>query len=158
MRVLWFINDPVPAFAEWLGISRHPGVGWVTTLADALMLSGKVNLCIFCYANGNTLIHTTIDNVEHYAIPAMPSRHGRFILNESTINAARYIENTFRPDIIHIHGTEYNMGLLSAQNIFSTPTVIPLQGIIDICQHYLFGGISIWNILKYRTFRDWITG
>ena len=64
----------------------------------------------------------------------------------------------FRPEVIHIHGTEYAPGYEMLKVHPEIPTVLTIQGVIQrIAQEY-YGGFSLWQIIKMSSFRDIIRG
>lgn len=71
--------------------------------------------------------------------------------------ASRYIEiiRNVNPDIIHIHGTEKNMGQL--QNYLKdVPIVISIQGILSGCLPFNVAFIKEKDIRPFRSLKNWI--
>jgi glycosyltransferase involved in cell wall biosynthesis len=60
----------------------------------------------------------------------------------------------FKPDIIHIHGTESPSGLACMRSCPDLNYIISIQGLIGVCSKYYFAGIKRKEILKHITFRD----
>ncbi len=65
---------------------------------------------------------------------------------------ARYSDlvGKWKPDLIHIHGTEGSFGLLPARGMIACPAVISLQGLLGPCSewYHYFGNNSILDIVR----------
>ena len=62
----------------------------------------------------------------------------------------------FRPDLIHVNGSEYNYGWIISQVAPSVPTVLSIQGLLGPCAKVYFGGMRWRDLVRFRTLRDWI--
>ena len=62
----------------------------------------------------------------------------------------------FRPDIIHVNGTENNFAPLILELAGETPVLVQVQGLVSRCASVFWGGLSLWDVLRYRTVRDWL--
>jgi glycosyltransferase involved in cell wall biosynthesis len=126
------------------------------SLADALMTTGQVKLGIATNVSGHSLSEKRINNKTYFSIPV---QHNRVKYNDLPLplvqNYQRVVDG-FKPDIIHIHGTEYFHGLLTGRKYIECPTVISIQGILDIYKEHYFGGISLFDLIRTRTLRDWV--
>lgn len=59
----------------------------------------------------------------------------------------------FKPDVIHVHGTEKN--LAQVQNFCkSIPVVISIQGILYACKPYSYNYLDSRKVLRQRTFKN----
>ena len=60
----------------------------------------------------------------------------------------------FRPDVIHLWGTEFSHGLCALKVAGDIPSVAYLQGMMSqVCYHYM-SQIDLWDRIKSTTFRD----
>jgi len=64
--------------------------------------------------------------------------------------------NEWKPDLLHIHGTESAYGLLTARNMVSVPSVISLQGLLGPCSEWYryFGNRSLLDIARMHRFLE----
>lgn len=128
----------------------------MSALATAIGESKQLTLGVATNVPGKAWRQDVINGVEYYTVPCckVPVRSGR--LSIALINAYQRVVEDFKPDVIHIHGTEYFQGLLSGRGHLNCPTVISIQGILDVCQQHYFGGMSVAKLITTRTLRDYI--
>lgn len=157
MKVLWLTNHVIlPEHALALGEKPLPMCGWIPTLADALVRRGNIQLGIASNVSGNQWDQKNINNKVYFSVPA---QYQKLNYRNLPLDLIRYYQQTveeFKPDIIHIHGTEYFHGLLAGRKYIQTPTVISIQGLIDVCKNSYWGDIPFIDLIKSRTLRDWI--
>jgi len=156
MRVLWFTHMVLPDLSAALNRPVSPRGGWMPALADALVNQENLELAIATPLDISSPKELDIKGIRYYAIPCRKKSLQRSELNPALIDAYKKVVDKFQPDVIHIHGTEYFEGLLTARQYITCPTVISIQGIIDVCRHHYFGGISLRSVFTMRTLRDWI--
>jgi len=125
-------------------------------LAKALVERGDVQLAVATALNIPESRKENIHNINYYALPlpVKPLKPGE--LPASLIEDFRQVLDDFQPDVIHVHGTEYFEGLLTGRGYLNCPTVISIQGIIDVYQHYYWGDIPFHKLVTSRTLRDWL--
>lgn len=125
-------------------------------LAEALIEKGDVQLAVATALDVPEFRKENIRNINYYALPLPggPVEGGR--LPASLIDSYRQVLDDFEPDIIHVHGTEYFEGLLTGRGHINCPTVVSIQGIIDVYQHHYWGGIPFHKLVASRTTRDWL--
>lgn len=156
MKVLWLTNLLMPDMATALGRSPSPRQGWMPALADALVESTSVELAVATAVQGQSFHKEIVRNVKYYAfLRPKGNVDGNHLPLPLIENYRRVIED-FRPDVIHIHGTEFFQGLLTGRGLLECPTVISIQGIIDVCEKHYWGNIPFIKILMTRTLRDWV--
>jgi glycosyltransferase involved in cell wall biosynthesis len=156
MKVLWLTSSPMPDMAIALGKTPSPLCGWILALAEALAESNRVELAIATNVPGANWAIREIKGIRYYTVPMVKKRFPLTYLPENIIRDYQRVVEDFQPDVIDIHGTEYFHGLLTGRGYLKCPTVISIQGIIDVCQRHYYGGIPIGEIAASRTLRDWI--
>ncbi len=156
MKVLWLTNHILPEHAAFMGRNTSPIGGWMPALADALAETSQIELGIATNIPDCVWSKKEINNKIYFSIP-VPRRGINYrTLPASLIEDYQRAVNEFRPDIIHVHGTEYFHGLLTGRRHIDYPSVISIQGIIDVYKEYYWGGISFSDLVKSRTLRDWL--
>lgn len=60
----------------------------------------------------------------------------------------------FVPDLVHIHGTEFDHGMALMQTTSSLKFVVSIQGLVSVCYRYYLAGLSLWDVITNITFRD----
>ncbi len=132
MKVLWFTNTPSLYKKDLLG---YHGGGWIESLEASIGSFEDIQLGISFFHN-DTDFKVTRDKTTYYPIPVynktsnrikrifFPNRAERFELDAYLKVIADY-----KPDIIHIFGTEQSFGLLNSH--VDIPIVIHMQGLLN---------------------------
>jgi glycosyltransferase involved in cell wall biosynthesis len=157
MKVLWFTNISCSA-ANKIGQNEVSG-GWLTSLETELTLRDDIFLSI-CFYTYSEFEPFTINKTTFYPIfrNDASSRIKRLLgrLYDQDMNDSEEVYQLLgviekvNPDIIHIHGTEENFGLISQYT--KIPILISLQGILAPCSEKLFSGIPISAAIRYEKF------
>lgn len=147
MRILWFTTSPSSA-SKTEGMNNLTG-GWVASEEKALeRYCPEIQLGI-CFISKNNTKPYFINNTQYFPVkePKINKLHKH--LSKSGVRKddlydykESFLEviSNFRPDIIQIFGTENHFGLvLDDLNI---PVVLSVQGIVTVCFHKYFSGIS----------------
>ena len=162
MKVLWLTNNPCSAL-ELLDPSNPRG-GWLLSLEKELSNHQGIDLHVGFYhrinlapfRHGNTTFHPLerIHNKSKIArfLVRMYAKHGR---DKKEIEILKLLIEEVQPDIIHIHGTESNFGLV--QECTSVPIVISIQGLINPISEKYFIGIPKNITRRYEQFTDKLT-
>lgn len=138
MRVLWISNVIFPDLSIKLGNDVKAGGGWMISLANEI--KNKVNLGIFSlYKEEN---HIIINNIEFFTNSNVNKSYWSKLLLE------------FKPDIIHIHGTEYPHTLEIKKYSKGIPCIASIQGLVSVYARYALGGLSYKDIFKSFTIKD----
>lgn len=138
MRVLWFVNKPLPAVAQRVGLRDYHNAGWLDGLEMALRHHVDLKLGVAAVAprahqpfEDHGVVYYNLGTGESTAgIGRVASRWRHMISNQVDFTDYLAAIDHFRPDIVHMHGTESDYGLLCDQ--ISVPTVISLQGLLTV--------------------------
>lgn len=123
--------------------------------ADSLASNDNVHLAIVSIADVKELVHLQGRRMEYYLIP---KGSGNQTVNHEYEPFFTIIFDEFRPDITHIHGTEFSHGLAFVEACGADNVVVSVQGICsEISNHYL-DGFSCLDIIRNLTIRDVIKG
>ncbi len=162
MRVLWVCNIMPPLVGEHLEKECSVKEGWISGILTRLAKEkSEIELAI-CYPV------TEKKEEEKYIISIGKDKnitcYGFF---EDTIHPENYggealevrmseIIQDFRPEILHIFGTEYGHSLAAAKAMGdSKHTLVGLQGIISECAKEYMADLPE-EIQRKVTFRDWL--
>ncbi|MFC1652804.1 glycosyltransferase family 4 protein [Planctomycetota bacterium] len=154
MKVIWLTNCLMPDHARALGASISHRGGWLPALARELVADQRVELAVATTAPVTCTGKITDNGIHYYGVPHRRVVHAGRNLPRWLIKGYQDIIQDFQPDVIHIHGTEYFHGLLTKEDQISCPAVVSIQGIIDVCQHHWYGGLSPDVLNAKRTLRD----
>ncbi len=145
MRILWSVNTFSPAIASQLNVKSAHAISWVEAMSLHLKDLNDVSLAIASLGDVKEIKKMSINNIEYYVLPKKNKM--KFVWHE--------VITEFKPDIIHIYGTEreHNYSLIECVNN-QLPVIVSLQGIITEYEKYYYGGLSRRTILKYYTIGD----
>jgi glycosyltransferase involved in cell wall biosynthesis len=156
MKVVWFTNTP--SLAETYINNKPTGGGWIKSLEKAIQK--KVELFVVFYH------HENLEPFKFGETTYIPVKRktGRFAEFKSrmfnTLEPAEDIPvflkiiSSIKPDLIHIHGTEKQFGLI--QEYIDVPTVVSIQGIVSVYAYKYYSGITFIDVLKYSKPADFI--
>lgn len=156
MNILWITNILFPeAVALLNGQEELKGSGgWLLGLAEALIESGHVKLTvagITPLVNKVTMIRG--DRIDYYAIPL----YGGDKKYEKSFEVAYHdLYTQIKPDVVHIHGTEFPHSLAALRACGVKKTVISLQGIASVISRYYLAGLSYKDIICKPTLHSFL--
>lgn len=162
MRVLWFVNAPFPAVLQHLGLSSAgQKAWWMPALADQLALHSQTDLAVVWVSP--MLSHEIVfdrGSTRYFCLPASGGPRSR---QQSIVSKLRSqvrlpdrtcelqvccrIIDDFKPDVIHVHGTEDFYGLIAG--LTARPLIISLQGILTPYLRDYWGSLRPWRRVLY---------
>lgn len=152
MKILWFTNTPCSA-SSMLNSDFNVG-GWLISLEKELIKLPDIELHISFYSN-KKIDKFKFEGTFYHPIFRSPLIKLKRKINIESIDTKYEIPillsviSEINPDIIHIHGTEENFGLI--QKSINIPVVISIQGILTAyCAKY-FSGIPKSAVYKYES-------
>lgn len=145
MRILWSVNTVSPRVAEKINITSFHAISWVEAMSERLKSREDVFMAIVVPTNESILRKAEVDGICYYLLPK----------SKKLCNAWKEIVSDFKPDIIHVYGTErtHNLSLIE-ETVNKMPIVVSLQGIIAEYEKHYYGGLSKKEILKNYTLAD----
>lgn len=163
MKVLWF-EISIPSRYEQ---NLNPTMGWQDALQDLIMYNYDIELGI-AFENVGFSEDKYIDGVKYFPINTTYNwwerqcqKAGWNTTIEKTISKAVEIIEKFRPDIIHVFGSEWCFGLIAEYT--EIPVVIHMQGSIPSYNNALLPPLySIHDIVvgiglnPKRQFNAWL--
>ena len=150
MRILWITNTIFPEPSIALDIPVPVVGGWMFGLAEQLATRKEITLAVATVYQGSDLKCLNLNGIIYYLLPKKISLGYQKHLEPLWEN----ICSEFLPDIIHIHGTEYNHGLSCMRACETLKFVVSIQGLVGIYARYYYAGLSIIDMLKNITLRD----
>lgn len=166
IRALWFADVQTRPRLEQLGLPSDAGAqAWVDSLREALESREDVSLAV-ATPSGQQVAPVKIGRTTYFTLPlsSPTSRAGRIVANwqhdgnaAATLAAARKLVRSYRPDLVHVHGTEGVVAAV-AVSVAPTPTVISLQGILHECQRFYFAGRSKSDLAVLPFTGDFLKG
>ncbi len=152
MRILWITNMLFPDISKDLGFKNLiVGGGWMYSLAKLLLQDSTIELAVASIYQGKDLICKELNGITYFLLPL---QNDKTIYSKNTEKYWLEIKESYNPDIIHIHGTEYAHGLAYIRACSNKNVVISIQGLLSVCVRYYYAGIAVNEILRNITFRD----
>lgn len=153
MKVLWITSCLFPDICDELGIKDQYSGGWQYSSAISLVNTfSEINLTVLTPYNGIIQKIVTINRITYFLLPVSGS------INNNTLKLESYlkgIQNQLIFDIVHIHGTEYPLGLLFMRVLGNKNVVVSIQGLLSIIERYYYGGIQEKELRNNITLRDY---
>lgn len=153
MKLLWIINIPLPPLCKQMGWKEPVLGGWLYSSFKQLMNQKEFQLFVACpYSSGNEFIDREIDGVRYFCLPY--KRRNLFKKYTYVREFWKSINSEIKPDIVHIHGTEFALGNDFVDACGGTNVVVSIQGLVSVIAPYYLGDIFMSDILKNLTLRD----
>jgi len=150
LKILWITNTIFPAPSKAMGLKPPVFGGWMYGLAEQVARLSNIKLAVASCYSGNGIRKDEIEDITYYSIPC--KYHNSY--PKQLEPYWKSICEEFKPDIIHIHGTEYPRAL-ACMNIYSdTKYIVSIQGMTGPYSRYVTGGIPLMEQWKNITFRD----
>lgn len=154
MKVLWFTNTSSSAF-EKLELKNSSG-GWLHSMEKEIIRRTDIELAVgfYCYKK---VAPFKYENTHFYPIyrSNKSTKFKRFLnrlfpKNNDNIEVKSLLKviNDYEPDLIHVHGTEDNFGLV--QKHTTIPVVITIQGILNSISQKYFAGVPKNIVFRYE--------
>lgn len=154
MRVLWFTNIPMPAMDEVEGLVTQGSGSWMIALLAVLSQERSITLGVATAYPHRADNEFTKDGVDYFLI-GQPSWDKDF--DEATLIKCSQIIQRWKPDLVHIHGTERFYGLITGRGYSAVPAVLSVQGLLGPYSKRLafFGELSDIEIIKTHWIREY---
>ena len=159
MKVLWITNILFPEAEQLLtgnGELKASG-GWMLGAADALLLRSDIKLTVATVSTKvKSLTRLDGNRITYYVLPM---GRGNQRINPEYESLWKQVNSEVRPDIVHIHGTEFSHGHAYMRACGSdNVVVVSIQGMISSIYKYYYYGMSKFDIFRNLTLRDIVKG
>lgn len=158
MKVLWISNIVFPeAQALLTGNSNFASSGgWMLGAADALLKQDNTELSVA--APSKMVTQVTELKGERISYFLFPLGKGNLKRNDEYRKYWRTIHDLVRPDVVHIHGTEFSHGLAYVDECGADNVVVSIQGLTSEIAKYYSLGLSKSQILRNLSLGDLFRG
>lgn len=159
MKTLWFCKLDLTSLIS----NVYNGGGWMRALRDSLLTSNYIKLGVVTIGNEN--YHKVIDGIDYFQVSYKKSLTQKikdqfkglneigYYIDSKYVQKYLQIVQTFKPDIIHIWGTESNFGLIIPH--VSIPCIIHLQGILNPYKDYILPPSYGKSYLSKKNLLSW---
>ena len=157
MNILWITNILFPEaerLLTGLGELKSSG-GWMLGAAEALLDIENVRLIVATVSRkAKELTKLDGKKITYYVLPM---GKGNLRINPEYERYWKVVKDCVKPDVVHIHGTEFSHGYAYLKTCGAENVVISIQGLTSAYYYYYYG-ISKREVYRNITFRDLIKG
>jgi len=138
MKILWIINIALPEAGLLMNEKVTPFGGWLVSASAELANQDEVELSIaFPKDRLNNVLELNGERIKYYAFPRVSEK---YVSSHKANSYFLDILDKFKPDIVHIFGTEYvhTLAMVNACYKQNINVVISIQGLVSIyAKHYM---------------------
>ena len=154
MRVLWVVNQCIPVIARHLNIEVPNKEGWLSGLSEKLIAEKNEDLTLGICFDAGFEYGRYKGEYEVTAYGYDDDRSAPEIYDESLEYRFSEIIEDFKPDVIHIFGTEYPHTLAVCKAAKDPSKIlIGIQGLCSVYAKHYFDGLPEEMYVK-ETLRD----
>lgn len=132
MKVLWFTNT---SSLYKRSISVYNGGGWIESLEYEVRQEKKINLAVSFFYSGKAFKEIQ-DDVVYYPLTLYKTLIKKIFFKvflkkriQAEVKLFLEVVNDFKPDLIHVFGSERSFGLI--KKYVNIPVVLHIQGILS---------------------------
>ena len=151
MKILWITNILFPDLCKELGIKELVTGGWMYSLAKLLISDSSVKLAVATVYPGKILMHKELNGISYFMLP-LQGDNKRY--SKKIEKHWLEVQSEFKPDVVHIHGTEFAHGLAYIRACSRKNVTISIQGLLSVYERYYYTGIRNTEIIKNISLRD----
>lgn len=158
MKVLWITNIKLPPLSERLGLKSEAIGGWMISSLNQLKGQEEIEIAVATFDNRKGLYDEFIDGVRYFLIPTHGKNPQHY--NPRLEREWQEVNHRFRPDVVHIHGTELGHGLAWVNANGSDNVCVSIQGLVSVCSRYYktdswldYIPLTLRDLVKF----DWIS-
>ena len=156
MKALWITNILFPEAISLITnkTDLKSSGGWMLGLANSILEHTNIELYV---ASVSPLVKKLESvkgkDITYYIIPI---GKGNLKYNEDYEQYWKEIYNSIKPDIVHIHGTEFSHGLAFINACPKTRIAISIQGLTSVYSRYYYSGIKTTEIIRHTSLYEMI--
>lgn len=151
MRVLWITNIVLPEALELLlgrGALKSSG-GWLIGAAEMLCKQPEISLTIATISSKvNQLTRLESKAVTYYLLPY---GRGNEKINYDYEPMWKRVHDEVKPDVIHLHGTEFSHGLAYLEACGAKNVCVSIQGLVSAYSNFYYYGLTKSEIRRAIT-------
>jgi len=149
MKILWITSRLLPDACRKMGWREDVVGGWMQAQLTALLRTYGDAHEYLILASDSRKCDVQLGNVRHRSFGYGKATYGNQVPTKVEEEAKSIIAG-FKPDIIHIHGTEFFYGRMRKMTYCDAPTIVSLQGIINGLYMHVNGELSQDELYWYQ--------
>jgi glycosyltransferase involved in cell wall biosynthesis len=143
-----------PDVDRHLGLPAKVECPWKIALFEHARTAIDADWMILTQGNHEQRCDFAENGVRHVVL-GQPKRLHHWSYDWRGFAEAGRILSEWRPDLIHVHGSENYFGLLSARGLVHAPTLIALQGLLNPYVRTVWGPLGLARVLRIDRPLDW---
>lgn len=154
MNILWLVNIPLPEASELLNEPSTPLGGWLINASSDMADQENVKLSLaFPYKKALQVEKLEGEKIRYY--PFYPIKKP----SRKNVEALEEIIKKEKPDLVHIHGTEWlhSLEMVRACQKMGIEYVVSIQGLVSVYSMHLFANLPFSAVYK-KTLRNILIG
>lgn len=133
MKILWLINTIMPAQAQKYNLPGTSMGGWINGMLEALRDKNiEISICAVSRGVQETQFFSE-EEIGYYTVP----------WEENLTPAFKSLLEEYKPDLVHIFGTEYAHTLAMQKAADPSRTLVQIQGLVSACGEKYFEGLPV---------------
>lgn len=154
MKVLWITNMVLPQVAKALNLGTSFSGGWLVDYASRLASDPEIELAIMTYARVPKDMDAMACGIRSFIFAGGGKR--LLFHSQKNLRDCKRVIDAFKPDLIHIHGTEYAPGYGMVKLATGIPTLLTIQGVLSRISEEYYGGFSFGEILQMGKIKEYM--
>lgn len=150
MKILWLCNVPTIRIQNYIGEKAQNFGGWLSGASEQLLKDPNIELGIVFPYRGKKIYKGKVGQLSFYSFN---KNQNNCIYDSNLENVFFEIIQEFKPDVLHIWGTEYPHSLAMAKTFDSDRTIVSIQGLCSVYANHYMACLPP-NALRYITIRD----
>ena len=164
MRILWIVNILMPDACSALDLPVSHIGGWLTGYAEALKEAyPEIELHIVEPGSKQGCVKTAL--ATHHIFPAAwlesnasfakPADSRMTALSNQLPAYFMQINEEVKPDVIHIHGSEFPQSCAWVEACGNEHVIVSIQGLTSVIARHYMGGLTRKELKGCWSFNDW---
>ncbi len=157
MKIVWVVNTIMPYPSLKMKLKNNVFGGWLISLLESLKEKKEIDLlAVVATYNGQEIKKFIDGKIIYYLIPCKNNQK----YNSQLEDYFKLINKEVKPDLVHLHGTEFPTGLAYMNSCPSNKYIISIQGLVsecgvksiynaDITAKEIFNSITLRDIIKF---------
>lgn len=126
---------------------------WIARLLEELQAAVDCEICIAVPFRVTTDRMFMEDGVQYVFLPQSKKWHYWTYRWEGLTAAAELIDD-YRPDLVHVHGSEHCLGLAHVRSRYPCKAILSLQGILSAIAPRALGDLDRWTVFRRERWVD----
>lgn len=152
MKVLWVSLVGFPPLCKFLKKEIPSNCGWLYSSAKVLLdLMPELKIGVIVFSLGKKYEEYIVEGVNYYIVPCKSVDK----VSSFQIACCERVISDFKPDLIHIHGTEHSLAeAVCRANRSQIKIIANIQGLATGILPYVDGGLNIKDKIKHIALLD----